>query len=122
MLFAGCGGFIGSCGRYLVNRLCTHLWHSGFPAGTFIVNIIGCFLFGLFTGLFQRNSMMSEQANIILVTGFCGGFTTFSTFSGDIYSLFSKGEWLTASVYLTLSIIIGITMVIAGRYIALRGI
>lgn len=120
MLLAGCGGFIGSAGRYLVGRWAAAACHSYWPLGTFLVNIAGCLLFGLLSGLLLRTHSMSEQANIILITGFCGGFTTFSTFANDVYSLSTNGHWPTAILYLSLSIILGILMVITGRYLALR--
>ncbi len=120
MLLAGCGGFIGAAGRYLAGRWAAAVWGSSWPVGTFLVNITGCLLFGLLTGLLLRTNSMSEQANIVLVTGFCGGFTTFSTFAGDIYTLFSTGHWLSAILYLSVSILFGILMVMAGRYLALR--
>ena len=57
------------------------MWHGSFPMGTFMVNIIGCFIIGLFFGLLEKAEVMTAQENVLLITGFCGGFTTFSSFA-----------------------------------------
>lgn len=115
MLLAGCGGFVGTCGRYLVGRWCTSMWHGSFPIGTFMVNIIGCFIIGMLFGLLEKTHVMTPDENVLLITGFCGGFTTFSTFANDIFTLGSKGDWQTSLLYLLLSIIVGVLLVCAGR-------
>lgn len=115
MLIAGCGGFIGTCGRYLVGRWCSAMFHGSFPFGTFIVNVVGCFIIGLLFGLLEKGNILSANENALLITGFCGGFTTFSTFANDMWTLGAKGDWLTSAIYLCLSIIIGISMVCGGR-------
>lgn len=95
MLLAGCGGFVGTCGRYLVGKWCAGMWHGSFPMGTFLVNIIGCFIIGLFFGLLEKAHVMTPGENVLLITGFCGGFTTFSSFADDMWVLGSKGDWTT---------------------------
>ena len=115
MLLVGLGGFFGTCGRFAMYRLCALFWNAPFPLGTFAVNIIGCFLFGLFSGIFERSNLLSSTQSAMLITGFCGGFTTFSTFAGDICNLGGKGEWGVSAVYLALSVIVGIAMVWLGR-------
>lgn len=117
MLIAGVGGFAGTCLRYLVARLCSGVFHGPFPLGTFLVNIIGCFAIGLLLGLCEKNHTISPEGSLLLITGFCGGFTTFSTFANDMWSLGNKGDWTTSALYLAASIICGIWLVWAGRAI-----
>lgn len=114
---AGCGGFVGTCCRYLVVRWCADSYHGQFPLGTFLVNIIGCFIAGLIFGLLERTQIFSPAANVPLIIGFCGGFTTFSSMANDMWILGSKGDWITTAIYLSLSIILGVTMIFLGRSI-----
>lgn len=117
MLLAGIGGFVGTCLRYLTGKLC-HLWAvGGFPLGTFVVNIIGSFLIGALLGLAERENMLSTAANVMLVTGFCGGFTTFSSFADDIFLLVQHRQWSLFALYTILSLLIGVLMVWGGRLV-----
>ncbi len=68
MLIAGAGGFVGTCGRYLVGKWCSGMFHGAFPMGTFMVNIIGCFLIGLFFGLLEKAHVMTPGENVLLIT------------------------------------------------------
>lgn len=115
MLIAGAGGFLGTCGRFLVSKLMHWMFASPFPYGTFAVNVIGCFLIGLFCGWAEKTHLISPQMNVFLITGFCGGFTTFSSFSNDMYLLMQNKQWIYFILYLGLSIVLGILMVIVGR-------
>lgn len=115
MLLAGLGGFIGTCLRYLTGKLC-HLWDlGGFPLGTFVVNVIGCFVIGAILGLAERNDFITPALNVLLVTGFCGGFTTFSSFSDDIFLLLQQRHWTIFVVYTLFSLVLGVLMVWMGR-------
>lgn len=115
MLIAGLGGFMGTCLRYLTGRLC-HLWElGGFPLGTFVVNIVGSFIIGALLGLAERNNFISPTMNVLLVTGFCGGFTTFSSFADDIFLLMQQRNWTIFAIYTSLSIILGVFFVWIGR-------
>lgn len=117
MIIAGCGGFVGTCCRFLIGKWSSAMFHSSFPLGTFLVNIIGCFIIGLLFGLLEKANLMTPGKNVLLITGFCGGFTTFSTFADDMWELGSKGDWGTFAAYLAASVIIGILLVWAGRAI-----
>ncbi len=117
MLIAGAGGFAGTCGRYLVSRFCAFTIPGAFPTGTLAVNLIGCFAAGILFGLAEKADVMSPGAAALLVTGFCGGFTTFSTFANDMWKLSDKGDWLILALYLAASIIGGFLLVCAGRAI-----
>lgn len=115
MLIAGAGGFVGTCGRYLICRWSAGVYHGSFPVGTFLVNILGCFIIGLLFGLFERYQMLDSKEHIVMVTGFCGGLTTFSSFAYDLWALGQRGEWLTFVFYLTLSVVLGLVAVWIGR-------
>ena len=115
MLLAGVGGFVGTCLRYLTGRLC-HLWTlGGFPLGTFVVNVVGCFVIGALLGLAEQRNLLSPTMNVMLVTGFCGGFTTFSSFADDIFLLMQQRHWGIFILYTGLSLVLGIIMVWLGR-------
>ena len=115
MLIAGLGGFMGTCLRSLTGRLC-HLWElGGFPLGTFVVNIVGSFIIGALLGLAERNNFITPTMNVLLVTGFCGGFTTFSSFADDIFLLMQQRNWTIFAIYTSLSIILGVFFVWMGR-------
>ena len=115
MLIAGLGGFMGTCLRYLTGRLC-HLWElGGFPLGTFVVNIVGSFIIGALLGLAERNNFITPTMNVLLVTGFCGGFTTFSSFADDIFLLMQQRNWTIFAIYTSLSIILGVFFVWIAR-------
>ena len=115
MLLAGAGGFVGTCGRYLIGRWMAVTFHGVFPLGTFIVNVLGCFVIGLCFGLIEKANLLSANESLLLVTGFCGGFTTFSTFANDIFTLGNRGEWLTSILYLVASLVCGLLLVWLGR-------
>lgn len=91
------------------------MFHGSFPLGTFMVNIIGCFIIGLFFGLLEKAHVMTPGENVLLITGFCGGFTTFSSFADDMWVLGNKGDWGTFVFYLAASVIVGVLLVWAGR-------
>lgn len=115
MLIAGAGGFIGTCLRYLVGKLAHHLFTSPFPYGTFAVNVIGSLIIGVLFGLAEKTHLISTNMNIFLITGFCGGFTTFSSFADDMYLLMQNKHWGYFALYLGLSIALGLVMVFIGR-------
>ncbi len=117
MLIAGAGGFIGTCGRFLIGKWCSAIFHGSFPVGTFLVNIIGCFIIGILFGLLEKTHVVTPSENVLLITGFCGGFTTFSSFANDMWILGSKGVWPTFILYLVLSVVFGVLLVWAGRAI-----
>ena len=115
MLIAGLGGFIGTCLRFLTGKACHMLTTSAFPWGTFTVNIIGSFVIGIFFGLAEKHNVISPSMNVFLITGFCGGFTTFSSFSDDMYLLLQHRQWLNFGLYVGLSFALGLLLVWLGR-------
>ena len=115
MLIAGLGGFVGTCLRYLTGRLC-HLWDvGGFPLGTFVVNVVGSFIIGALLGLAERNNVITPTMNVLLVTGFCGGFTTFSSFADDIFLMLQQRHLAMFALYTGFSLVLGVIMVWMGR-------
>lgn len=104
LLLIALGGAIGSVARYLFGGFVQRLTHAGFPNGTLAVNIIGSIGIGLLTKLFLH-SQTESYARAALVVGFCGGFTTFSTFSLEAVGLITGGEWGKAGAYVAISVV-----------------
>lgn len=116
MLIAGAGGMIGTCARFSVNRLCATFLSPDWPWGTMTVNLLGCLLIGVIIGLLERWEVASSgMLNALLITGFCGGFTTFSAFSADTLRMIDRGAWTPALGYILLSVVGGIILAWAGR-------
>ena len=110
------GGGLGSGLRFLIsNSLNQH--EKILPFGTFFINMIGCFLIGLILGYAQKENTISANQTLLLATGFCGGFTTFSAFANENLELIKNGEIFNFSVYTIGSILIGILAVSIGLYL-----
>lgn len=102
IILVGLGGGIGSILRYLLQRTL----NFSFPYGTLLVNILGCLLIGLLWGLFTKH--IDEQRRLLLVTGFCGGFTTFSSFTYEGVQMMMENRWLVLAFYTALSVLLGL--------------
>ena len=114
ILVVGAGGAIGAVFRYLLGQVLPKLG-SGFPFGTFAVNLIGCFAIGLIAGAAGRHSALDTRLVLFLQTGICGGFTTFSTFSLEILSLFEEGKFTIGLFYIVLSVVLGVLALFAAK-------
>ncbi len=112
----GAGSFIGGAARYLISLAMKGIG-KGFPWATLAVNLVGCFLIGLLWGLFSRTANEDGNWVLFLTVGFCGGFTTFSTFSKDALTMLQGGNVWGFAGYVAISVIVGIALVAAGYYL-----
>jgi fluoride exporter len=111
------GGSLGSVARYLVGIGSARLFGTNFPWGTFIINVTGSFLIGLFVGLFATKWDLPPAARLFLTVGICGGYTTFSTFSLDAFYLMERGEMVSAGAYMVGSVVLSVGALIAAMQI-----
>ena len=112
-LLIALGGAVGSLLRYLLGGWVQGTSDSGFPIGTMFVNVSGCFIIGILVRQFM-NMQLSHDLRALLVVGFCGGFTTFSTFSAETIGLIEGGEYGRASAYVILSVGLCLLATVAG--------
>lgn len=112
LVFVGSG--IGGGMRFLVSRAFSSMVALTFPLATFIVNILGCLLIGFISGLPSTNTWLSPSARLLLTTGFCGGFTTFSTFMKESHGLIAGQMTLTSVAYIALSVAVGLVAMWVG--------
>jgi len=111
------GSAAGGSARYLTSLLIQSKNTTQFPAGTFIINLLGCLIIGMVYAIAARNASTGSDIKLLLATGFCGGFTTFSAFAFENLELFKSGMHLTAIVYIILSVVLGILAVVLGAYL-----
>lgn len=109
LLFVALGGAAGSVLRFL----CQRAFNGAFPYGTLIVNIVGCLLIGILFGLLQKHAV-SASAYLLLATGFCGGFTTFSAFSQESLLLLTQQRWPVFLFYVVSSVAASLLATFAG--------
>lgn len=107
LLLIGTGSFIGGVLRYALSQFIQTKFLSAFPFGTLGVNILGCFAIGIVFALSEKTNM-SPEMRLFLATGICGGFTTFSAFSNETFSLMRDGQLFYASAYITTSVLFGV--------------
>ena len=114
ILLVGMGGGLGSIARFLCHKF-INAWHPHpYPYGTFLVNISGCFIIGILFGLMEKGSLLSNEWRLLLVTGFCGGFTTFSSFAAENIQLLKEGHVLYFLLYTAGSVVLGILATFLG--------
>jgi CrcB protein len=114
----GFGGMLGSISRYLLSEYVTEHYPGAFPFGTFAINLIGCLLIGVFYGLSNRHEWFTPEWRVFLTAGFCGGFTTFSTFAIENLALLETSRYLVFGLYTAGSVVFGITAVLLGMVLA----
>jgi CrcB protein len=111
------GSAAGGSVRYITSLMIQSKNTTLFPLGTFLINLIGCFIIGMIYAIASRNVATGSDIKLLLATGFCGGFTTFSAFAFENLELFKSGQYLTALLYIILSVVLGILAVILGAYL-----
>lgn len=113
LLLVALGGAVGTVGRYLVSKYLD----CSFPWATLTVNLIGSMLIGILMGLIAKGTL-SPEMKLLLVTGFCGGFTTFSTFANESFTMIKASDYLSTAIYAGVSMAVGILAVFLGMKIA----
>ena len=114
ILLVALGGGLGSVARFLCQKY-IYEWHPHpFPLGTFLVNISGCFLIGIFFGLAEKSNLLTPAWRVLLMTGFCGGFTTFSSFALENVGLLKNGDFMYFILYTAGSLVLGILATFLG--------
>ncbi|MFK7863977.1 MAG: fluoride efflux transporter CrcB [Pseudohongiellaceae bacterium] len=113
-LFIAAGGALGAMSRYWLVSNLDNLNSTGFPMGVFTVNVIGSFLLGAAFVLISEKLQLAEQWRSLVMVGFLGAFTTFSTFSLDALLLFQQGHYNTAFLYIAGSVMLCLVAVFAG--------
>ena len=118
ILYVGLGGGIGSILRFLTSKIIARYTHEYFLfLGTFTANIIGCLLIGIFAGWMLTNQPDNQSFRLLFIVGFCGGYTTFSTFAFENLRLLELGQWWLFFGYTLLSVVLGIFAVWLGMRI-----
>ena len=115
------GSALGGVSRYLVGGMVQRILDTTFPAGTLVVNLTGSFLLGLFLRYAFETPTLTPEIRGLLTIGFCGGYTTFSTFSYETVALLEDGEWTRAVIYAALSLLLALGATILGFMVA-RGV
>ena len=114
LLLIGLGGFVGSVARFLVSKLNTRVDWFSIPIGTLTVNVVGSLLIGFLIGISEKSPILTVELRMFLMVGLCGGFTTFSSFTGENLTLLRNGQFLPLLLYTGLSILLGFTAVYLG--------
>ena len=107
-LIVGLGGFLGAIARYLLQNAIVNRFITIFPVGTYSINLIGSLIIGLIFGLSERYQWMTQEWRLFLAIGFCGSFTTFSTFAFDNMQLLKDGNYSQLIWYTVLSFVFGV--------------
>jgi CrcB protein len=108
------GGAIGSSLRYLTSYFMQKWLSQSFPWGTLAANILGCLVIGILMGYFSKSQVNNNDFRLLLVTGFCGGYTTFSAFALENFNFWQQGNFLTTLIYIATSVLGGLIAVYAG--------
>jgi len=120
VLLVGGGGFLGSVSRYLMSAWVRRVVPEtvSLAAGTAAVNVLGCFVIGLLAGLAEHRQLLGPDARTFLVIGLLGGFTTFSSFAYETFTLWREGQALAALINVAAQIVLGLAAAWAGHAVA----
>ena len=110
------GGGLGSVLRFIVGKWLNNS-ENGIPYGTFAANIIGSLLIGVILGLAAKNESLTQSQTLLLATGFCGGFTTFSTFAYENHLFLKSGDFMSFAIYTIASFVVGFLAVFLGIWL-----
>ena len=120
IILVGIGSFARGSLRMVISKYVQLAVADSFPLGTMVVNVLGCFLIGVFSSLPSDNGGLNPAVRLLLTTGFCGGFTTFSTFMNEHVTLVKAGDDFTVSaLYVIASLALGFIAVLAGRQLVM---
>ena len=114
VLLVALGGGVGSVIRYLCQKWINEVYVHSFPLATFLVNVSGCFLIGAIFAAAEKLTLLTPSLRLLLITGFCGGFTTFSTFAFENVNLLRTGDFPIFLFYTAGSLVLGVIAVWAG--------
>ena len=119
LLLVSIGSFFGGGMRFWISKMVQSYTFIAFPFGTMTVNVLGCLIIGFLSGLnWNGGGLLSPSVKMLLTTGFCGGFTTFSTFMNEGYGLMQVGIYTYMMLYLFGSLALGLLAVLTGHYLA----
>ncbi|MCB0398450.1 MAG: fluoride efflux transporter CrcB [Winogradskyella sp.] len=110
------GGGFGSVLRFIIGKWLNST-ETGIPYGTFAANILGSLLIGIILGVAAKNDSLTQNQTLLLATGFCGGFTTFSTFAYENHVFLKSGDFMNFAIYTIASFIVGFLAVFLGMYL-----
>ncbi|MCK5781447.1 MAG: fluoride efflux transporter CrcB [Flavobacteriales bacterium] len=114
LLIIGSGGFLGSISRYLTQQFLQRYFDTAWPIGTLTVNVVGSFIIGVVFAYSLESDLISNDLKAFIAVGFCGGFTTFSSFALDNFNMLSSGQIISMLLYLTLSLVLGFAALYLG--------
>ena len=118
LLYVALGSAIGGMSRYLLGGLIQRLLDTTFPAGTLLINVSGSFLIGTILRYALETPTFSPEMRVFLTIGFCGGYTTFSTFSYETVALLEDGQWTRAGLYVAASVLLSLVGTLLGFAVA----
>lgn len=121
-LLVGLGGALGSMARYGVNQAAAQWLPAGFPFGTFLVNAVGCAVFGVLAGIGERSGVMTPALRAFCLTGVLGGLTTFSSYGYETFALARGDAWGLALLNAAGQVVVGVGAVAAGWWLAARAL
>lgn len=117
LFLVGFGGALGCIFRYLSSQYISRLFSQTFPWATLIVNVLGCFIFGIIAAYLGRSTNDNSTYRLLLLVGFCGGFTTFSTFAAENIQLLHQQQYGLLAIYTLTSSLLGFVALAFGLYL-----